>query len=53
MEIYNLIKDFKKKTKLIIITRKLDNVIILEFLNKHKIDPHDVIIKLSIPNDQH
>lgn len=49
---YKMIKEKIKKTKIIIITREVDKPIILGFLNKHKINSSEVILKYSIPNDQ-
>lgn len=52
LKIYKIIKEIEKNAKLIIITMKSDFNILKNFLNKYKIKQNEIIIKLSVPNDQ-
>lgn len=52
LKVYKIIKELKENTKLMIITRRIDKPIILDFIKKHNIAISEVILRFSIPNDK-
>ncbi len=52
LEVYKLIKNLKPNTVMIIITRENDKPILYDFFHKHNINPDDLILRFSVPNEE-